>query len=79
MIKEAEIGKTVSRSLVLKWHKRFKDGRETSNDDRRTGCPKLVAAKGNVSLVKEKVNADRRITLRQLSEELKVECYTREI
>ena len=53
MMKEAEIGKTV-KILVFKGHNRFKAGRETSNDDKCTGCPSIVTAKGNSFLLKEK-------------------------
>lgn len=50
--------------MIFMWHKRFKDGY-----DQRLGYPKIVTAKGNVSLVKEKVNVDH---LRQLSVELNI-------
>ena len=29
----------VSRSLIFKWHKRFRDGREGLEDDSRSGRP----------------------------------------
>ena len=64
--------KNVSRALVFKWHKRFRDGRGSCNDDERSGCPTSVTTESNVSRVRDKLDQDRRITLTQLSEDLSI-------
>ena len=70
MFGQAGEGKNVSRALVFKWHKRFRDGRGSCNDDERSGCPTSVTTESNDSRVRDKLDQDRRITLTQLSEDL---------
>jgi hypothetical protein len=44
--------KNVSRSLVYKWHKRFREGREKLQDDKRCGRPIETCCDTNVLRVK---------------------------
>ena len=60
----------VARSLVYKWHKRYSDGRETIMDDDRCGRPASKSNKSDVTLVKERLDIDRRVTIRELSDDL---------
>jgi transposase-like protein len=59
---------SVCRSLVYKWHRRFSDERESIGDDLRTGRPVGVRDKETVESVRAKINEDRRISLRQISD-----------
>ena len=38
----ANMNYKVSRRLIFKWHKRFRDGRESGEDDSRSGRPVKV-------------------------------------
>lgn len=61
-------GKTsVSRALVFKWHKRFSEGRESIQDDTRSGR-KLHVNETHLTSIKEALEFDRRVTVRELSE-----------
>ena len=59
--------KCVSRALVFKWHKRFSEGRESLLDDSRPDWKSIVDA-AQLTSVKEALDADRRPTIRELSE-----------
>ena len=58
---------TVCRALVYKWYKRFADGRQINKANERSGRPQVKNEK-NMTLVEELVNADMRISVRELSE-----------
>lgn len=69
MIQDAGIVKKCCRSLVFKWHKEFKDGRESIEDKTRCGRPGSL----NPSLeqgVRDMLAKDRRFTVRTISSEL---------
>lgn len=66
---------TVCRSIVFKWHKLFRDGRESINDDAGRGRKKIVNA-ALVASVKERLDGDRRLTVRDLSEAVGVSVGT---
>ena len=63
------------RSLVFKWHDRYRKGRESLEDDVRSGRPKKIATS-----IQEKVTAllddDRRLTVRELSESVDASLNT---
>ena len=59
--------KCVSRTLVFKRHKHFSEGRESLQDDSRPGQKSIVDA-AQLTSVKEALDADRRRTVRELSE-----------
>ena len=67
MLQKSRGEKCVSRALVFKWHKRFFEGRESLQDDSRPGRKSIVDA-AQLTSVKEALDADRRITVRELSE-----------
>ena len=74
MIKESG-NSNCSRSLVFKWHKRFKDGRESIEDDERVGRSPSVRSTV-VRKVRDLINEDRRFTLRILSSDLGISKST---
>ena len=59
--------KCVSRALVFKWHKRFSEGRESLQDDSRPGQKSIVEA-AQLTSVKEALDVDRRLSVRELLE-----------
>jgi histone-lysine N-methyltransferase SETMAR len=59
-----------TKATVQKWVSRFKDGRESLEDDPRSGRPTTSVSDENVGRVEELVELDRRVTLRELSDQL---------
>lgn len=60
----------MSKAQVSRWHKEFKDGRETVEDKDRSGRPSTSSSDENVSKVKELLESDHRLSLRLIAEEL---------
>ena len=75
MIKSTGKYDKCSPAFVYKWHSRFRNGRESIQDDPRSGRPSVVVASIK-DKVKDMVNADRRVTVRDISDELGVSCST---
>ena len=67
MIDMAGDGAHVSRSMVFKWHKRFRDGRESIDDDERPGRPTEIGD-AIIDDIRHAVQEDGRITVREISE-----------
>ena len=67
---------TMSRTHAFKWHKRFKEEREAVEDDPRSGRPSTSRMADNIECVKQMVRADRRLTVRMISEELSINKET---
>ncbi|XP_025153781.1 putative uncharacterized protein FLJ37770 [Harpegnathos saltator] len=59
-----------SQSRVYEWYKLFQEGREDIEDDARSGRPSASTSDENVKKVKEIVLANRRITIREVAEEI---------
>lgn len=62
--------KNVSRSLVHKRQKRFREGREELQDDKRCGRPTETCCDANVMRVESAVTEDRWRTIREMSDML---------
>ncbi|XP_052777852.1 uncharacterized protein LOC128215180 [Mya arenaria] len=62
---------TLSRTAVFEWHRRFKEGRESTSDDAR---PALVAKKRE--MVKSMIDRDRRVSTREVAEECDIGVAT---
>ena len=60
---------TLSRIMVFKWHKAFKEGRENAEDDRRSGRPISSTNDQNVEVVRAVMAKDRRLSVRMIAEE----------
>ena len=75
MLQSSSTTKKCCRTLVFKWHRRFREGRCSIEDDQRCGRPSKV--KCSISeKVKDMVYSDRRHTLRSLASELDVSTST---
>ena len=63
---------TVSYATVTKWYRNFKFGVKSFDDAERVGAPVTVTTEENVIAIKELLKEDPRITLRQISEILRI-------
>ena len=60
----------MSKTRVYEWYKRFQEGREEVEDDERPGRPSTSTTDENVEKVKEMIMNDRRITIREVANEV---------
>ena len=60
----------LSSAQVFRWHKAFKDGRESVEDEQRAGRPSTARTENNVARVKVVLDRDRRLQVRLIAEEL---------
>lgn len=72
MLENAFHESAMKKSAVNTWYKRFEDGREETCDDVRAGRPSTSVTPVNVDAVKNLVLQDRRITVREIAEELDI-------
>ncbi|UYV77019.1 hypothetical protein LAZ67_14002900, partial [Cordylochernes scorpioides] len=62
----------MSRRRVFEWYKRFKEGREETADNERSGRSSTSTTPEKVDKVLELVREDRRITVREVVEEAEI-------
>ena len=55
---------------VLRWHKVFKNGRESVEDKRHAGHPSTSRTENNVACVKAVLDRDQRLSVRLITEEV---------
>jgi len=60
---------TLSRTMVFKWHKAFKEGRENVKDDPRSGRPISSTNGQNVEMVRAVMTKNLRLSVRMIAEE----------
>ena len=63
---------TFDRSNVYRWYKIFSEGREDVNDEERAGRPNTSTTDENIVEVKKIVLVNRRITVREVAEDLNI-------
>lgn len=56
----------LKKTAVFEWHKRFSRGRESVEDDDRSGAPVEIRTDENVNKIRDLINEDRRLTIREL-------------
>jgi hypothetical protein len=62
----------MSKTRVFEWAKRFKEGRESVEDDPRAGAPVTARTDENVERLRARITSDRRLSLCALSDELNI-------
>jgi len=62
----------MSRARVYEWFKRFQDGRTSVESDESSGRPVASKTEKNIEDVRSVVRGNRRITIREVSEELNI-------
>ncbi|XP_076320188.1 protein GVQW3-like [Tachypleus tridentatus] len=68
----------MKRTACFKWHERFKDGRQSIEDDECHGRPSTSTDDPHVDKINTLVRANRRLTVRELAEECGIlvgSCY----
>jgi len=60
----------MSKTRVLVWYKRFQDGCKDVEDDERLGRPSTSTTDESIEKVKEMVMNDRRITIREVADDV---------
>ena len=62
----------LSRSKIFEWYCRFKSGGRSFEDDPRPGRPSTSHTEETVARVREIIRADRRLTIREVAEEVRI-------
>ena len=70
MLTKAYGKSAMSKTRVYEWYKRFQDGLGDVEDDERPGRPNTWTTDENVEKVKEMVMNDRRITIREVADDV---------
>jgi len=66
----------VSRTQVFRWHKEFLDGRESVEEEPRSGRPCTSKTDENMTKVRDLVRSGRRLTVRMISSVLNLNRQT---
>ena len=61
----------ITRLNVFRWHERFRSGRESVEDDERSGRPLTAKTDENINM-KGWMTVSRKFTIREIAEELKI-------
>ena len=63
---------TLTRSNVFRWHERFRSGRESVEDDERSGRPSTAKTDENINKIKGWMTVSRKLTITEIAEELNI-------
>ena len=66
----------LGRTAVFEWHKRFLEGRETLEDDKKSGRPILIRTSEMIEKVRDFVANDRNASLKMMEEALNISRET---
>ncbi|KAG5338744.1 SETMR methyltransferase, partial [Acromyrmex charruanus] len=66
----------LGRTAVFEWHKRFLEGRETLEEDKKSGRPILVRTPEMIEKVRDFVANDRNASLKMMEEALNISRET---
>ena len=70
MVRQAFGDEAMSRTRVFEWHRRFKEGRQSVESEERPGRPSTSKNPEMVEKVRALVLQDRRITIREICDEV---------
>ena len=60
----------LSSAQILRWHRAFKDGMESVEDEQRAGGPSTSRTENSFACVKAVLNRDRGLSMRLMAEEV---------
>jgi len=63
----------MKKTTVYKWVKRFSEGRESVNDEERSGRPATSRTEENIANVSQIVRENRRLTVRSIAEQVNID------
>ena len=63
-------------ATIYRWFQKFSKGEESLTDNPRIGRPVSTRTLANINRVKTLINSDRRLTIREISEELDLNRFT---
>lgn len=63
---------SLKKTAVYQWHERFTLGRESVEDDERSGRPSTSKTDENIAKVKEILVENRKLTIRELADDLNI-------
>lgn len=69
MLEEAYGESTSKKTCVNKWAQRFREGRQSLQDDERIGRPLTSTAHEKIEVVERLINTDRRLTVAEVAAE----------
>ncbi|KAM7298352.1 putative uncharacterized protein FLJ37770 isoform X1 [Ixodes scapularis] len=69
MLRKAYGDDAMKKSQTFMWHKRFREGRESVNDDDRSGRPSTSQTDDSVQKVRHVLDKDRRLSVRMVADE----------
>ncbi|CAN8003290.1 unnamed protein product [Ixodes hexagonus] len=69
MLRKAYGDDAMKQSQTFMWHKRFRGGRESVNDDDRSGRPSTSQTDDSVQKVRQVLDKDRQLSVRMIAEE----------
>ena len=69
MLNTAYSDVAIKRATCFRWHKRFKNGRLSVEDDERSGRPSTSTDDPHIDEINTLVRANRRMTVRELADE----------
>ena len=72
MLRKCFSSETLTRSNVFRWHERFRNGRESVEDDERNGRPSTAKTDEKINKIKGWMTASHKLTIREIAEELNI-------
>ena len=72
MLEKCFSNDTLTRSKVFRWHECFRSGRESVEDDERSGRPSTAKTDENINKIKGWMTVSRKLTIREIAEELNI-------
>jgi len=76
MLQAAFTESGLSGSKTFEWYSHFKSGRRSFEDDPRPGRPSTPHTEETMARVREIIHADRRLTIREVAEEVRIAFST---
>lgn len=68
LVKQAYQNEALGQAMVYRWHKLFREGRESIEDEPRSGCPKSGRNKENIEKIADILKNDRCVSVKMIEE-----------